>query len=253
MRDPDSAQGTGADHRNPFGATSPATDPHHSLTMPDACRRGRWIAVDINAVDFALYFVAPTAERGRLLSCVDSAYPAVAPRTKSLALHVGDLAARHVATSTKVLWWTDDEAGPLRATMEGLSAIAISIPGPPGQSGIAFPVHAERGQSGIVAFSGPEIALDERLVCDTHGRCYTLFSAVTKLRPLESGKLPSISKRELECLKLTANGMTSDQIATQLGLSVHTANQYLTNTAQKLNAVNRMHAVAKALRMGLID
>ena len=34
---------------------------------------------------------------------------------------------------------------------------------------------------------------------------------------------------------------------------MHTANQYLTNTAQKLDAVNRMHAVAKALRLGLID
>ena len=31
------------------------------------------------------------------------------------------------------------------------------------------------------------------------------------------------------------------------------ANQYLSNTTQKLNAVNRMHAVAKALRLGLID
>ena len=38
-----------------------------------------------------------------------------------------------------------------------------------------------------------------------------------------------------------------------LKLSVHTANQYLTNTTQKLDAVNRMHAVAKALRMGLIE
>ena len=60
-------------------------------------------------------------------------------------------------------------------------------------------------------------------------------------------------KRELECLKLTANGYTSEEIAQLLKLSVHTANQYLTNTAQKLNAVNRMHAVAKALRMGLIE
>jgi DNA-binding CsgD family transcriptional regulator len=64
---------------------------------------------------------------------------------------------------------------------------------------------------------------------------------------------PLISKRELECLKLTANGYTSDEIARLLKLSVHTANQYLSNTTQKLDAVNRMHAVAKALRMGLID
>jgi DNA-binding CsgD family transcriptional regulator len=62
-----------------------------------------------------------------------------------------------------------------------------------------------------------------------------------------------MSKREIECLRLTANGLTSEEIAAELGLSVHTANQYLTSSAQKLNAVNRIHAVAKALRAGLID
>ena len=58
--------------------------------------------------------------------------------------------------------------------------------------------------------------------------------------------------RELECVRLTANGMTSEQIAAALKLSVHTANQYLTNSTQKLNAANRVHAVAKALKLGLI-
>ncbi len=42
------------------------------------------------------------------------------------------------------------------------------------------------------------------------------------------------------------------QIAAMLGLSMHTATQYLTSAAQKLDAVSRTHAVAKALRLGLI-
>ena len=54
-------------------------------------------------------------------------------------------------------------------------------------------------------------------------------------------------------LSYAATFVPRSEIAAQLGLSVHTANQYLTNSAQKLNAVNRMHAVAKALRLGLID
>jgi DNA-binding CsgD family transcriptional regulator len=57
----------------------------------------------------------------------------------------------------------------------------------------------------------------------------------------------------MECLKLTARGLTSEDIARQLGLSVHTANQYLASTTQKLDATNRIHAVAKAMRLGLID
>ena len=104
-----------------------------------------------------------------------------------------------------------------------------------------------------MVFLGAEIALGNDTVTDTHARSFALFAAVTRLKPVDGGSLPAISKRELECLSLTANGLTSEEIAAELGLSIHTANQYLTNTAQKLDAVNRMHAVAKALRVGLID
>ena len=62
-----------------------------------------------------------------------------------------------------------------------------------------------------------------------------------------------LSKRDIECLRLTADGLTSEQIAERLGLSVHTANQYVAAAAEKLDAVNRMHAVAKALRAGIIS
>ena len=48
-------------------------------------------------------------------------------------------------------------------------------------------------------------------------------------------------------------GASSEDIARILGLSVHTANQYMTSAGAKLDAVNRMHAVAKAMRAGLIE
>src|SRR5690606_39081139 len=111
----------------------------------------------------------------------------------------------------------------------------------------------ENGRSGAVAFFGPDMLLGEDALCETHARCYALFAEVARQRPLDGGRLPAMSKREIECLRLTANGFTSDEIAGALGLSVHTANPYLTSSAHKLNAVNRIHAVAKALRAGLID
>jgi DNA-binding CsgD family transcriptional regulator len=221
--------------------------------MADAARRGRWIAVDINASDFSLFFIAPSVERNRIVPCFDSAHPAIAARTKSLAAQLGEIVANHALVSAIPCWWSDDPGCPSYAAFSALSFTAGAIADVPGMTGIAFPVYADRGQVGLVAFHGREIAIDDRMLCDTHGRCFALFAAVTALRPLESGSLPPISKRELECLKLTANGLTSEAIAEQLRLSVHTANQYLTNSAQKLDAVNRMHAVAKALRMGLID
>lgn len=62
-----------------------------------------------------------------------------------------------------------------------------------------------------------------------------------------------LSQRELECLLWTAEGKTSEDIAIILQLSVHTINHYLTAATRKLNAVNRLHAVARAMRLGLLS
>ena len=87
-----------------------------------------------------------------------------------------------------------------------------------------------------------------------HARAHALFDALPEAQPARTAPdLPAVSPRELQCLRLTADGLTSDDIARRLGLSVHTANQYLANVAEKLNAANRVHAVAKALREGLIE
>ncbi|MGD9913176.1 MAG: LuxR C-terminal-related transcriptional regulator [Rhizobiaceae bacterium] len=252
MRESGAARPGETDRKNPFGAPPPLA-PHHTITMADASRRGRWIAVDINADEFSLFFVASSIEGSRLVACVDSAHPALALRTRTLSSQMGELVARLASASTAPCWWSEDPDCASSSAFAGLTLAAAAPVRPLGQTGIAFPVYADRGQSGVVIFSGPDIVMDDRLMCETHGRCFALFAAVTALRPMESGMMPAISKRELECLKLTANGMTSEEIAQALGLSVHTANQYLSNSAQKLNAVNRMHAVAKALRLGLID
>ena len=63
----------------------------------------------------------------------------------------------------------------------------------------------------------------------------------------------TLSARERECLHWTASGKTSSEIATILELSEHTVNHYLSAACQKLGATNRAHAVARAIRAGLVD
>ncbi len=48
------------------------------------------------------------------------------------------------------------------------------------------------------------------------------------------------------------DGYTSEEIAEKLGLSVHTVNAYLGSATVKLDAVNRIQAIAKAIRFGYI-
>lgn len=249
----ETAQSLFGERQTVFGGISLGSDTHRTTSIPDAVRRCRWIAVDINATSFTLLFVGPSAERPFLLPCFDSDYPRVSTATRLLTGDDRRGLVRHTQASSVPYRW-DDRAGSASSITLAALGWAIEIePLVPGTCGLVFPVHAERGQCGVVVFMGVEIALPPEAMFDIHARCFSLFDAVARMRPGESAKLPSISKRELECLKLTANGYTSDEIARLLKLSVHTANQYLTNTTQKLDAVNRMHAVAKALRMGLIE
>jgi LuxR family quorum sensing-dependent transcriptional regulator len=63
---------------------------------------------------------------------------------------------------------------------------------------------------------------------------------------------PKLSPREIECLKWTADGKTTWEISVILGLSHRTVSDYLASAVSKLGAVNRVQAVAEALRRSVI-
>jgi len=249
----DAAQSVFGERSAVFGGPSPGPEAHRTTTIPDAVRRCRWIAVDINASSFTLLFARGSGEQPALVPCFDSQYPGMSAETK--AVSGGDCfgLVRHAAASSVPCWWDDAPGTISSASLALLGWPSRIAPLVPGTAGLALPVQAPRGRTGVVLFLGDEIALAPDGLFDIHARCFSLFEAVARISPGENASLPSLSKRELECLKLTANGYTSDEIARLLKLSVHTANQYLSNSTQKLNAVNRMHAVAKALRTGLIE
>lgn len=249
----ESEQWQSGERRGLFGAAAPGAVPQRTTTLPDAVRRCRWIAIDINATHFSLFFANPSSERPFLAPCFDSGYPDESAETRLIAGEDRLGIVKHVLASSVPRWWQDRPGSASSATLAALGWAARLEPVAAGTCGLLFPVHAERGQYGVVLFLGNEITLPPEGLFDIHARCFSLFEAVARISPGEASKVPSISKRELECLRLTANGYTSDEIARLLKLSVHTANQYLSNTTQKLNAVNRMHAVAKALRLGLIE
>jgi DNA-binding NarL/FixJ family response regulator len=63
---------------------------------------------------------------------------------------------------------------------------------------------------------------------------------------------PPLSERELEVLTLLAAGLPYKQIARQLNISRSTVHSHLDHIYLKLDARSGTHAVAKALRLGLI-
>nr|WP_246263638.1 helix-turn-helix transcriptional regulator [Caulobacter soli] len=61
-----------------------------------------------------------------------------------------------------------------------------------------------------------------------------------------------LSPRQRQCLSLACRGLTSSQIAVELGLSRRTVDQYFLDAFRRLGARNRAQAVAEALRRGEI-
>jgi len=62
----------------------------------------------------------------------------------------------------------------------------------------------------------------------------------------------ALTQRELDCLRLTADGHTADEIARILGLSPFTVTAHITNAKAKIGGRTRSGLIATAFRMGLI-
>ena len=61
-----------------------------------------------------------------------------------------------------------------------------------------------------------------------------------------------LTARELEVLKLLAEGASNKMIARQLAVSVHTAKFHVASILEKLDATGRTDAVAHAVRLGVL-
>ena len=71
--------------------------------------------------------------------------------------------------------------------------------------------------------------------------------------PAVAERLPGVTKREREVLRLLADGMRNEGVATLLSISPLTVRSHVKKAMQKLEADTRTQAVANALRQSLID
>ena len=71
-------------------------------------------------------------------------------------------------------------------------------------------------------------------------------------KPSPSQQDHMLTARELEVVRLLAEGASNKLIARRLGISFHTAKFHVASIAAKLDATGRTDAVAQAVRLGLI-
>ena len=65
-------------------------------------------------------------------------------------------------------------------------------------------------------------------------------------------RVAPLSARQVQCLELAANGMTSEDIAIKLGIKPRTANFHFGKIKDKLGVLNRKEAIAMGIARGLI-
>jgi DNA-binding CsgD family transcriptional regulator len=207
------------------------------------------IAAEASAEEFCVFTAGPSLGQSRLVPAIDSEFPKVSRASKRFAAKAAASLGDRLRSSTRPFFWRPDR----RSAPPRLHLADEADPLGHEGSGFALPLHAASGRNGLAVFIGEAPSLSDEMLIDFQLRCIRLFSTLVDISIALPRKVPAMSNRELDCLRLTADGKTSDEIAVLLHLSAHTANQYLTAAAQKLNAVNRAHAVSKALRLGLIS
>lgn len=164
----------------------------------------------------------------------------------------GELLLDHIDMSLLPLIWagTDNasavDVGDLSSLVRRLDARLVPF------SGIAFPVRLGALGNGYVAFLAPALDLGSDLIVEHHVRSCQVMMDLLALEERRGVPAESLSEREIACLQLAGDGRISEEIAEKLGLSVHTVNAYLGSATIKLDSVNRIQAIAKAIRLGYI-
>ncbi len=62
----------------------------------------------------------------------------------------------------------------------------------------------------------------------------------------------SLSERELQVLRMLTEGLSNEEIAAELGISVNTVRNHVRNILEKLGLRNRVQAAVYAVRQGLL-
>ena len=138
--------------------------------------------------------------------------------------------------------WESGQAGSAIALAEGHGLATTT----------AFLLHSSTGDPYRMVFSGTRAPLARPELTELHFAALQLFECLEKTFVAATAGREKLSTREVECLRWAAAGKSSDEIAIILGISVYTVSSYFKSATRKLQAVNRMQAIAIALRLRLI-
>lgn len=132
------------------------------------------------------------------------------------------------------------------------------------RSGIVIPVRDMHGRTAILSLSCAVALHDEvreAMIADAEGdiALFAYYFHDLYVNAVLSEILPSdlygerLTARERECLAMAARGLSGEDIAIKLSISLRTIQHHFDSIRSKLGAANRLEAAAIGLEMGIIS
>jgi LuxR family transcriptional regulator, quorum-sensing system regulator CinR len=140
---------------------------------------------------------------------------------------------------------TNEEASFIQdAFAHGVGPFGLSIPlrSKSGHRGL-FSISFSRSESDWMALRASNLDLMIEVANRIHRRV---------IKEIFGEDQPHLSAREIDCMRLIATGKDAVDIAQILGISPHTARDYLKSARFKLDCVTSAQAVSKAVKLGLL-
>jgi len=156
---------------------------------------------------------------------------------------------RFTPVNWKDLDWTAKAAKAMFA-----DALAYNV----GNQGLSIPMRGPSGQFAVFTLNSTATDDEWDEFITKNQRDLTIIAQEFNKRALhfeltpEDVQKPALSPRELSSMTLLAKGMSRGQAAAELSISEHTFRVYVEGARHKLGALNTTHAVARAIKEGLI-
>ncbi len=110
----------------------------------------------------------------------------------------------------------------------------------------------DNGASGYVLKNATQKELMEGIETVMQGKLYLCEEAASALRQNKQSAVVLLTRREKEILNLIADGLTNNEIAAKLFISVTTVDTHRKNLLDKFDAKNIASLIKLAMQMGLI-
>jgi LuxR family transcriptional regulator, quorum-sensing system regulator BjaR1 len=162
-----------------------------------------------------------------------------------------DHALRFCKRTTRPFAWEDAPYDPEREPRTAEYARGVREFGL--TQGLLVPAHGPAGAEGLVWMGGTRLDLPPHHKEIVHLIALYAFDRVRYLDPSVLETAAVLTSREREVLKWIARGKSAWEIGEILNIAKRTVDTHAQATFGKLRAVNRVHAVAIAIRDGLID